>query len=254
MPWQEGKTGAVCLPRSSTHSRMLPWADRDLNLQQDQGPMRRKRRRRRRRKRPLWGRRCHTRARAIGPSGHSSAWPRPRHPLANISPGTSPRPGPPQRPKCPQGRVGPPQGLGRGSPRRAGVARRLSGQRRGGWPEQNTQAQRARLCWSILFQSCGWFWVVGFSFPLSSRLTTTAQPSRAPAGMGQQRGPQRCPGLLGVLNFPRGGRRPTGRCGQHTTETERGSYVSADQPGETEHRRSWARKERRFSEGEKERR
>lgn len=55
MPWQEGKTGAVCLPRSSTHSRMLPWADRDLNLQQDQGPMRRKRRRRKKKKKATLG-------------------------------------------------------------------------------------------------------------------------------------------------------------------------------------------------------
>lgn len=44
------------------------------------------------------------------------------------------------------------------------------------------------------------------------------------------------------------------RCGQHTRETERGSYILTDQPGETEHRRSWAKKERRSSEGEKERR
>jgi len=44
------------------------------------------------------------------------------------------------------------------------------------------------------------------------------------------------------------------RCGQHTRETERASYILTDQSGETEHRRSWARKEKRSSEGEKERR
>lgn len=168
----------------------------------------------------------------------------------DISPELSSTPGPPRKPKY--------LGKGRAAPRaQSGVAPpSMGGQETSGvkarGPAQTKHNRRGEP------DSVGAFYfraadgrVVDFSFPHSTQLSTTAQPS----GSGRRR---TVVWALAVPRSPRDtafpwGAAAAGRCGQHTRETERGSYILTDQPGETEHRRSWA-KERRSSEGEKERR
>lgn len=151
--------------------------------------------------------------------------------------------------------------LSRGLPRRAGEAD--AGQAGGAEARhpagQNTQAQRARLCWSILFQSCR-----SLSSRFSISLLNITKRGQRPALLGpswgravaqarragcQRQWAPRGPG--GHAGWPTS--RPWGGV-DSTPEGQRESYGPAHGPGETEHRRSWTRKERRFSEGEKERR
>lgn len=69
--------------------------------------------------------------------------------------------------RCPWGRVRPPQGSAGGRPAEQGrpMHRQAGGAEARRPAGQNTQAQRARLCWSILFQSC---WLLGSRFSVSS--------------------------------------------------------------------------------------
>lgn len=140
-------------------------------------------------------------------------------------------------------------GLSRGSPRRAGEAIAPAGHRRGVRLEQNTQAQRARLCWSILFSKLrvvGWWVFFVSSLNITKRALYSIEPGRSRSVSGAvPQGPGRAglpttggsgSGLLGALSpgsraVPcRASRRPV--CGDvwtaHQRDRERGSYGPAD--------------------------
>lgn len=190
-----------------------------------------------------------------GPGRHSKAWPRPSHPsvvprMYVMAAAASPQGCPPRQThhggqSIPEGGSSHPRAQpGVAPPSRGGrCTGRPAGWRRGIRPGQNTQAQRARLCWSILFQSCG---LSGGGFFISSlnitkRDSTAQSPAILGPSAGQHRRPRPCRPACWRRQWqqaPRGaalGRpcRPArilsvGRCGQHTRETERGSYGPAD--------------------------
>lgn len=138
-----------------------------------------------------------------GPSCHSKAWP--SHPFSgahdachgtgSISPVVFPRSDPPQKLRCPRGRVRPPRGSAGGRPAEQGrpMHRQASGAEARHPAGQNTQAQRARLCWSILFQSCR---LLSSRFSVSS-LNITKKGQR-PALLGPSWGQSHGPGHAGL--------------------------------------------------------